>query len=101
MLPTNVAHVPQRMLATGSVTTLATDVANAYSLCNAQCMANANLIGSAAACAVLDIDKSTLSRWVKAGTITPAQRLPGKNGAMLFRPSDVTKVCLDRAALAK
>ena len=64
-------------------------------------MANANLIGSAEACAVLDIDKSTLSRWVKAGILTPAHKNPGRNGAMLFRPSDVTKVCLDRAALAK
>jgi predicted site-specific integrase-resolvase len=64
-------------------------------------MAYANLIGSAAACRVLDIDKSTLSRWVKAGTLTPKIKLPGRNGAFLFDPQDVTKVCLDRAGAAK
>lgn len=61
-------------------------------------MTNTTLIGSAKACEVLDIDRSTLSRWVKAGTITPKHQLPGKNGAMLFDPQDVNRVCLDRAA---
>jgi predicted site-specific integrase-resolvase len=61
-------------------------------------MANANLIGSAKACQTLAIDKSTLSRWVASGVITPAIKLPGKNGAMLFDPQDVTRLCLDRAA---
>ena len=61
-------------------------------------MANENLIGSAKACETLDIDKSTLSRWVRAGVITPAIKLPGKNGAMLFHPQDVTALCLDRGA---
>lgn len=61
-------------------------------------MANANLIGSAKACEVLDIDKSTLSRWVQAGILTPAVKLPGRNGAMLFDPKDVNRLCLDRAA---
>ena len=61
-------------------------------------MANANLIGSAKACQTLDIDKSTLSRWVAAGVITPAVKLPGRNGAMLFDPRDVNRLCLDRAA---
>ena len=61
-------------------------------------MANANLIGSATACQTLDIDKSTLSRWVKSGVITPAVKLPGKNGAMLFDPQDVNALCLDRGA---
>ena len=61
-------------------------------------MANANLIGSAKACLLLGIDKSTLSRWVAAGVITPEIKLPGKNGAMLFDPQDVTRLCLDRGA---
>lgn len=58
-----------------------------------------NLIGSAQACQVLSVDKSTLSRLVKAGTLTPVMKLPGKNGAMLFDPADVTRVCLDRAGV--
>jgi predicted site-specific integrase-resolvase len=61
-------------------------------------MANANLIGSAQACQTLDIDKSTLSRWVKAGVITPKVKLPGRNGPMLFDPQDVASLCLDRGA---
>jgi excisionase family DNA binding protein len=48
-----------------------------------------SLVGSAEACDLLRIDRSTLSRWVAAGKITPAQRLPGQNGAFLFRERDV------------
>ena len=62
-------------------------------------MPNTNLIGSAQACQVLDIDKSTLSRWVKAGVITPEIKLPGKSGAMLFDPRKVNALCLDRAGV--
>ncbi|WP_406046566.1 helix-turn-helix transcriptional regulator [Kribbella sp. NBC_00889] len=61
-------------------------------------MANANLIGSAQACQTLGVDKSTLSRLVKSGDITPKVKLPGRNGAMLFDPRDVNRLCLDRGA---
>jgi predicted site-specific integrase-resolvase len=44
----------------------------------------ANLIGSAELCEVVGIDRSTLSRWVQVGKITPAMKLPGKRGAMLW-----------------
>lgn len=46
-------------------------------------------IGSREACQILSIDKSTLSRWVAAGRLTPLVKLPGRNGAMLFGRSDV------------
>lgn len=55
-------------------------------LCNAQdtCMPKPpELIGSAEACEVLGIDRSTLSRWVKDG-LDYRVRLPGRNGAFLF-----------------
>lgn len=61
-------------------------------------MTNATLIGSAEACAVLGVDKSTLSRWVAAGVITPAHKNPGKNGAFLFERQAVNALCIDRGA---
>lgn len=64
-------------------------------------MTDATLIGSAQACIVLDVDKSTLSRWVKAGKIRPAQQLPGKSGAMLFKPADVARLAVDRGAATR
>lgn len=47
------------------------------------------LIGSREACALLGIDKSTLSRWVAAGKLNPAYRAPGTNGAMVFNRDDI------------
>jgi len=34
----------------------------------------------------------TIARWVIEGRITPAHRLPGENGAMLFRAKDVASL---------
>lgn len=51
-----------------------------------------DLVASQVVCARLNIDRSTLSRWVTAGRITPAIRLPGKNGAFLFNPADVDRL---------
>lgn len=48
-----------------------------------------DLVGSKDVCARLDINRSTLTRWVADGRIAPAVRLPGRNGAMLFDPADV------------
>lgn len=52
-----------------------------------------SLITTAQAAAQLGIERSTLSRWVAAGRITPAMQLPGPTGAMLFDP-----VAIDRLA---
>ena len=49
-------------------------------------------IPSAEACERLGIDRSTLSRWVAAGRITPTFRLPGATGSMLFDPKDVERL---------
>ena len=43
-----------------------------------------NLLGSAEVCEWAGIDRSTLIRHVALGKVTPAMRLPGKNGALLF-----------------
>ena len=50
------------------------------------------LLPSATVCERLLIDRSTLSRWVAAGRITPSLRLPGLTGAMLFDPKDVERL---------
>lgn len=47
------------------------------------------LLPSAAVCARLDIDRSTLSRLVAAGRLSPAMQLPGQTGAFLFHPADI------------
>lgn len=52
-------------------------------------------IPSATVCERLSIDRSTLSRWVAAGRITPTLRLPGLTGAMLFDPKDVERLARD------
>jgi predicted site-specific integrase-resolvase len=52
-----------------------------------------SLLTSAEACEQLgDIDRSTLSRWVLIGRITPAQKLPGIRGAFLFEPAEVQRL---------
>ena len=59
----------------------------------------ADLIGSAEACRILgDISRSTLTRWVESGRITPAYRLPGENGAVLFTRAEVERVAAERSA---
>ena len=43
-------------------------------------------------CLTLDINRSTLTRWVAQGRIAPAFRLPGDKGAFLFDPDDVEQL---------
>jgi len=51
---------------------------------------------------MLDVATSTLTRWAIDGTITPALKLPGRNGALLFHLADVEAVreARDRAPAA-
>ena len=46
-------------------------------------------VGSREACQILGVDKSTLSRWVASGRLTPIMRGTSKNGAMFFDRADV------------
>lgn len=41
------------------------------------------------------IDRSTLSRWVKAGRIHPLRQMPGQTGAFLFDAAEVARVKAD------
>lgn len=47
---------------------------------------------AAAVCEEFGCDRSTLSRWVKEGFITPAFQFPGARGAFLFAPAEVARV---------
>lgn len=55
-------------------------------------------VGAAEACQLLEIHAATLGRWVKNGALTPAHKLPGKNGAYLFNRSDVENLARERAS---
>jgi len=60
-------------------------------------MAIETLLNSAEASEELGIDRSTLSRWVAAGRIAPATKLPGIRGPFLFTRAEVQRV---KAAVA-
>ena len=47
------------------------------------------LIGTTEAAQLLGVDKTTLTRWVAAGRIHVAARLPKTNGALLFHRDDI------------
>jgi excisionase family DNA binding protein len=64
---------------------------------NDLCMPDEPLIGSAEACEAIGIDRSTLTRWVAQGRITPAHKMPGSSGAFLFKRADVAQLVLLRA----
>lgn len=66
-----------------------------HTLCD---MNPTDLLPSAAVCEELDINRSTLSRWVSAGLITPAIKMDGLRGPMLFHPSEVERIKADRIA---
>lgn len=48
-----------------------------------------DLIGTTDAAKQIEVERSTLVRWVQLGRITPAVKMPGKTGALLFRVEDV------------
>lgn len=55
-------------------------------------MSNDDLLATVEAAQVIGVERSTLSRWIDSGRITPAHKLPGVNGAHLFRRSEVERV---------
>lgn len=55
-------------------------------------MPTPNLLPTASVCDEYGCDRSTLSRWVAEGFISPAMRLPGPTGPLLFDPAEVARV---------
>ena len=58
---------------------------------------SSQLLSSAEACEILHVSRSTLIRWVAAGKIQAAQKLPGQSGVYLFEPGEVTRLMRDKA----
>lgn len=58
------------------------------------------LIGSSEVCRILQINPSTVGRWVESGRLTPAHKLPGRNGAYLFHRADIDAIAAERATEA-
>lgn len=48
-----------------------------------------DFIGAGESCAILKVHRTTLTRWVAAGVLKVAHKLPGENGAFLFNRADV------------
>ena len=61
---------------------------------------NTELIGSKAVCVMLDIDRATLSRWVREGHIAYAYKSPEANGAYVFKLEVIEKFIADLQILA-
>lgn len=59
-----------------------------------------DLIGSTEACRILGIERSTLVRWVQMKWLKPASKLPGPNGAYLYRRAEIERLAAQRAAEA-
>lgn len=53
-------------------------------------------IGSAEACSLLKIHPATLMRWVRVGKVEEAHKLPGDNGARLFRREHIEQLAAER-----
>ncbi len=63
-------------------------------------VANPNLVGTAEAAHRLGIERSTISRWVAAGRLTPAVKLAGPTGAMLFDAGAIDRLAAKLATEA-
>jgi len=68
-------------------------------MCNDHPMSDDDrLISSSEASQILGINKTTLHRWLQCGRIAAAQKLPGHNGAYLFRYAVVARLAAERRA---
>lgn len=57
-------------------------------------------IGTAEVCKLLHVHQATVGRLVASGDLEPAHKLPGKNGAYVFRRTDVDDLIAKRSAEA-
>ncbi len=53
---------------------------------------------TAEVCKLLNIDRTTVTRWVQAGKLTPARKLPGVSGAYLYKRADIDAMLERRAS---
>ena len=52
-------------------------------------MHHTELLTAAQVAEMAGVARRTVTRWVEKGKLTPAHRLPGETGALLFAPADV------------
>ena len=52
-------------------------------------MHHTELLTAAQVAEMAGVARRTVTRWVEKGKLTPALRLPGETGALLFAPGDV------------
>lgn len=64
-------------------------------------MSNLRLVTTAEAAQLLSCSHATVARLAASGTLSTAQRLPGKTGALLFNESDVRALAKKRAEEAR
>lgn len=55
-----------------------------------------DLIGTAEVTRILGCDKATVLRRIDAGKLVPAMKMPGPNGAYLFKRADVEALAAQR-----
>lgn len=54
-------------------------------------MTTADVIGTAESARLLGVNPVTITRWAAEGKLPFAGKLPGKNGAYIFRRADVLR----------
>jgi len=54
-------------------------------------MGNPDLIGSAEACDILEVDRGTLVRRIARGELKPLTKMPGQTGVWLFDRGEVLR----------
>lgn len=54
-------------------------------------------VGTAESSRILGVHVVTLTRWVAEHQLIPAHKLPGKNGAYVFRRADIERIAAERA----
>lgn len=63
-------------------------------MCNSHNMQSkqAEVIGTAEAAAALNVDRTTLTRWIARGKVKPYVQGTGRTGEFLFLPSEIERV---------
>lgn len=63
---------------------------------HSQLASQPDFIGSAEVARLLKINQVTVARWVASGDLYPVHKMPGKNGAYLFRRADINDLVAKR-----
>jgi len=59
-------------------------------------MESSRLVGVAEAAEILEVDRATVTRWLRQGKIIAAHKLPGSNGAWLMPYASVAHLAAQR-----